>query len=132
VAPLYRTEPVSPIPQADFLNTVALGWGHHQPEELLAGALEIEAALGRRRDAPLGPRRIDIDLLFVGSQERHQPGLELPHPRLRERRFVLVPLASMAPDLELPPDGRTVGQLLAALTDGARVERWPLPEDMCC
>lgn len=103
MAPLYRSEPVSPIPQPEYLNTVALGHGLQEPEELLAGALAVEAELGRRRNLPLGPRRIDLDLLFVGDLERDAPGLRLPHPRLRERRFVLAPLADLVPDLALPP-----------------------------
>jgi len=128
VAPLYRSEPVSPIPQPDYLNTAAVGHGPQTPEELLAGALAVEAELGRRRDQPLGPRRIDLDLLFVGDLERDAAGLRLPHPRLRERRFVLAPLADLVPELPLPPDGRRVGELLAALSGGPWVERLQ-PED---
>jgi 2-amino-4-hydroxy-6-hydroxymethyldihydropteridine diphosphokinase len=131
VAPLYRSEPVSPIPQPEYLNTVALGHGLQEPEELLAGALAVEAELGRRRNLPLGPRRIDLDLLFVGDLERDAPGLRLPHPRLRERRFVLAPLADLVPDLALPPDGRRVGDLLAALSGGPWVKRLR-SEDPCC
>ena len=123
VAPLYRTEPVSPIAQPDFLNTVVLGATRAAPEELLAFARELEARLGRtprQRDAP---REIDIDLLFVGDLVRASPRFTLPHPRLRERRFVLAPLADLAPDLPLPPDGETVASLLARLPGGPRVER---------
>lgn len=79
----------------------------------------------------LGPRRIDLDLLFVGDLERDAPGLRLPHPRLRERRFVLAPLADLVPDLALPPDGRRVGDLLAALSGGPWVKRLR-SEDPCC
>lgn len=117
LAPLYRTEPVSPVPQPPYLNTVALGHGDFAPEILLAGALEIETELGRRRAGRGEPRTIDIDLLFVGDLERSSPGLVLPHPRMRERRFVLAPLADLALDLALPPDGATPRDLLARLPE---------------
>jgi 2-amino-4-hydroxy-6-hydroxymethyldihydropteridine diphosphokinase len=118
VAPIYRTEPVSPIPQPDFLNTVALGVSAASAEELLACALAVEAELGRHRDGRRdAPRTIDIDLLFAGEERRPGPGLELPHPRLRERRFVLAPLADLAPDLPLPPDRATPRELLARLPE---------------
>lgn len=107
---------MSSIPQPDFLNTVALGASSASAERLLAAALEVEAELGRRRDgARDAPRTIDIDLLFAGDERRAGPGLVLPHPRLRERRFVLAPLADLAPDLPLPPDGATPRELLARL-----------------
>jgi 2-amino-4-hydroxy-6-hydroxymethyldihydropteridine diphosphokinase len=120
VAPLYRSEPVSARAQAEFLNTVALGSTAAAAETLLAAALEIEAALGRRRESAgsatgPGPRPIDLDLLFVGDERRASPTLVLPHPRLRERRFVLAPLADLAPELPLPPDGATAADLLRAL-----------------
>ena len=129
VAPLYRSEPVSALPQPEFLNTVALGATAASAEELLAAALTVEAALGRRRDAaaddaPAAPRPIDLDLLFVGDERRASPALELPHPRLRTRRFVLAPLADLAPDLPLPPDGATPRALLAALPERPWARRW--------
>jgi 2-amino-4-hydroxy-6-hydroxymethyldihydropteridine diphosphokinase len=123
VAPLYRTEAVSEAPQDPYLNTVALGVTRATPEELLAAAHEIESALGRRREAPGAPRTIDLDLLFVGGERRSGGTVELPHPRLRERRFVLAPLADLEPGLELPPDGSCVRELLAALPDRPWVER---------
>jgi len=126
VAPLYRTEPISPIPQPHYLNTVALGASAEPPEALLAFALELERRHGRAREARDAPRPLDVDLLFVGDERRDGPELVLPHPRLRQRRFVLQPLADLDPDLELPPDGATVGALLAALPDSPRVERLAL------
>lgn len=123
IAPFYRTEPVSKIAQPDFLNTVALTRSRATPEELLTLALEVERQLGRLRSVRDGPRTIDIDLLFVGQLERHDAGLVLPHPRLRDRRFVLAPLADVAPGLPLPPDGATPRDLLARLPPGPRTQR---------
>jgi 2-amino-4-hydroxy-6-hydroxymethyldihydropteridine diphosphokinase len=123
VAPLYRTEPVSPIPQPEYLNTVAIGVTAERPEELHRFARALERRLGRRRRAAGGPREIDLDLLFVGDLVRIGPRLLLPHPRLRERRFVLAPLADLVPDLPLPPDGETPRALLAALPPTPWVER---------
>jgi 2-amino-4-hydroxy-6-hydroxymethyldihydropteridine diphosphokinase len=123
VAPLYRTEPVSRIPQGDFLNTVAVGRTDESAEVLHAFARRLERELGRRERPRDAPREIDLDLLFVGAEQRDSPELVLPHPRLRERRFVLTPLAEVLPDYPLPPDGATPRQLLARLPAGARVER---------
>jgi 2-amino-4-hydroxy-6-hydroxymethyldihydropteridine diphosphokinase len=106
---------VTPVPQPDYLNTVAVGYGGFEPEQLLAGALAVEAELGRRRDRRSAPRTIDVDLLLAGDLVRSAPNLTLPHPRLRERRFVLAPLADLVPDLPLPPDGATARVLLASL-----------------
>lgn len=115
VASLYRTAPVSPVPQPDFLNTAALAHTALPPEEILALAKALELAAGRRRGVRFGPRPLDIDLLLHGDLQRHAPELTLPHPRLRERRFMLEPLAEIAPDLPVPPDGATVADLLARL-----------------
>jgi 2-amino-4-hydroxy-6-hydroxymethyldihydropteridine diphosphokinase len=123
VASLYRTAPVSPVPQPDFLNTAALARTALPPVELLALARSLERAAGRRPGVRLGPRPLDIDLLLYGDLRMETPELTLPHPRLRERRFVLVPLAEIAPDLPVPPDGDRVADLLARLGEGEVVER---------
>lgn len=102
---------------------MALGRTTEPPETLLSFARELESSLGRRRRQRDAPREIDIDLLFLGDERRSSPELTLPHPRLRERRFVLAPLAEVAPDLPLPPDGATARELLAALPAGRAVER---------
>jgi 2-amino-4-hydroxy-6-hydroxymethyldihydropteridine diphosphokinase len=115
VASLHRTAPVSPVPQPDFLNTAALAHTALPPEEILALAKALELAAGRRRGLRFGPRPLDIDLLLYGDLESNTPELTLPHPRLRERRFMLEPLAEIAPDLPVPPDGATVAELLARL-----------------
>jgi 2-amino-4-hydroxy-6-hydroxymethyldihydropteridine diphosphokinase len=127
VAPLYRTAPVSPIPQPDYLNTAATGTTRRPPDEILAIAKALELAAGRRlgphRGPRLGPRALDVDLLVYGARVSEAPELTLPHPGLARRRFVLAPLADVAPDLPVPPGGRTVAELLAACDDPSPVER---------
>lgn len=90
---------------------------------MLALAKALEHAAGRRPGPRFGPRPLDIDLLLHGGRTSVAPELTLPHPRLRERRFVLEPLAEIAPDLPVPPDGVTVLELLARLPPEAGIER---------
>ena len=123
VAPLYRTAPVSPHPQPPVLNTAVVVTTDRSPEELLALGRELEARAGRRPGPRWGPRPLDVDLLVHGQSLRHGPDLILPHPRLRERAFVLVPLAAVAPGLPIPPDGATPAELLARLGPVEGVER---------
>ncbi|HEY4572933.1 MAG TPA: 2-amino-4-hydroxy-6-hydroxymethyldihydropteridine diphosphokinase [Thermoanaerobaculia bacterium] len=123
VASLYRTAPVSPVPQPDFLNTAALARTALSPGALLALAKSLEREAGRRPGVRLGPRPLDVDILLYGDLQMETPELTLPHPRMRERRFVLVPLAEIAPDLTVPPDGARVADLLARLGEGETVER---------
>ncbi|HET9211819.1 MAG TPA: 2-amino-4-hydroxy-6-hydroxymethyldihydropteridine diphosphokinase [Thermoanaerobaculia bacterium] len=123
VASLYRTAPVSPVPQPDFLNTAALGHTDLPPEGVLALGKALEREAGRRPGERFGPRPLDIDILLYGGLVLEGPELTLPHPRMRERRFVLAPLAEIAPDLAVPPDGARVADLLARLGEGERVER---------
>ena len=99
---LYLTEPVDAPPQEWFLNAVAGGETALSPEALLRACLDTERALGRVRDVPRGPRTIDLDLLLYGDEVRDTPGLTLPHPRMHERRFVLVPLVEIAPGARHP------------------------------
>jgi 2-amino-4-hydroxy-6-hydroxymethyldihydropteridine diphosphokinase len=123
VASLYRSLPLSPVPQPDFLNTAAVASTALPPEAVLALAKALEQAAGRRRGVRFGPRPLDVDLLLYGSLRSDAPELTLPHPRLRERRFVLEPLAEIAPDLAVPPDGATVRELLARVEGQPGVER---------
>lgn len=116
VASLYRSSPVSPVPQPEFLNTAALAHTALAPEEVLAVAKALELAAGRRSGVRYGPRPLDIDLLLYGDRSSDTPELILPHPRLAERRFMLEPLAEIAPDLPVPGGG-TVVELLAAVGD---------------
>jgi 2-amino-4-hydroxy-6-hydroxymethyldihydropteridine diphosphokinase len=120
VAPFYRTAALSPVPQPDFLNTAVLVRTSLPPDAVLAVAKALEHAAGRRRDASsvrYGPRPLDIDLLLYGGLESAAPELTLPHPRLRERRFMLEPLAALDPEIRVPPDGRTVRELLERVKD---------------
>lgn len=122
---IYETEPLDVTSQPYFLNMVAELTGPlPSPEQLLARLLRIEYALGRRRDILRGPRTIDLDLLIYQEEIRSTEFLTLPHPRIGERRFVLVPLAELAPDLCLPESSLTINQLLAATPDRSGVARW--------
>jgi 2-amino-4-hydroxy-6-hydroxymethyldihydropteridine diphosphokinase len=119
---LYRSRPFGPVAQPDFVNAVAGLLTTLEPAALLAALQELETRLGRERPVVRwGPRRIDLDLLVHGSARISRPGLEVPHPGIVERAFVLVPLAEIAPDLVVPGVGR-VRELLARL-DSADLER---------
>ncbi|MGA9995530.1 MAG: 2-amino-4-hydroxy-6-hydroxymethyldihydropteridine diphosphokinase [Pyrinomonadaceae bacterium] len=122
---IYETEPVDVLEQPAFLNMVAeLRDVRFSPEQLLARLLRIEYALGRRRDVLRGPRTIDLDLLLYDREERATEFLTLPHPRLHLRRFVLTPLAELAPQLSHPTLQKTVSVLLAQTKDSSEVKRW--------
>lgn len=123
VAPLYRSAAVSPIAQPDFFNTVVVARSELAPEELLGFAKELEHAAGRKEGPRWGPRSLDVDLLLVGDAQRNETALTLPHPRMRERSFALAPLAELLPELPLPPDGRTVRELLAELPPDSTLRR---------
>jgi 2-amino-4-hydroxy-6-hydroxymethyldihydropteridine diphosphokinase len=111
------------VPQDEYLNLVVRGEGGPGPEALLDAALELEALLGRdrAREVRWGPRPIDIDLLLHGDEVRDTPRLVLPHPRLAERAFVLVPALEVWPGGSLP-DGRRFADLLAGLSPVEGIE----------
>ncbi len=112
---IRETEPWGLVDQPRFLNAVAEVETELEPRALLEWLLQIESRLGRVRDGTRwGPRAIDLDLLVLGGLVVDEPGLELPHPRLHERLFVLEPLAELAPALELPGHG-SVAEILAKL-----------------
>jgi 2-amino-4-hydroxy-6-hydroxymethyldihydropteridine diphosphokinase len=115
VSALRETDPVGYLDQPSFLNGAAVLDTELAPRELLRRLLEIERQLGRTRHGPpLGPRTVDLDLLVYGEEQIDEAGLQVPHPRLHERRFALEPLAEVAPGLEIPGRGR-VEALLAKL-----------------
>jgi 2-amino-4-hydroxy-6-hydroxymethyldihydropteridine diphosphokinase len=124
VSTVYETEPVGGPPQGPYLNLVAVGETALAPEELLQAALEAEAEAGRVRTVPGAPRTLDVDILFYGDAVRRSGAVLLPHPRLHERRFVLVPLAEVAPWWRHPLLDRTAAELLAQCPDRSRVEPW--------
>ena len=116
VSSIYETEPRDLPNQPWFLNQVAEAETSLFPLQLLARTQKIERDLGRKRTQPKGPRMIDIDILLYGEAVIHTPGLEIPHPRMLDRRFVLEPLAELAPDLRHPINRGTVREALAAVT----------------
>lgn len=107
------------FPQPPYLNTAVELACALPPPALLARLLEVEAAMGRRRTTRWAPRVIDLDLLLVGDLVLDVPGLTLPHPGLASRRFVLEPLAALAPDLVHPTSGRTLSALLQGVLGSA-------------
>jgi 2-amino-4-hydroxy-6-hydroxymethyldihydropteridine diphosphokinase len=120
VSRYYDTVPVGVSgPQAMFLNAAAVGESGLAPRALLEALLAIEQERGRERPYLNAPRTLDLDLILAGDTVVEEPGLVLPHPRFRERRFVLEPLAAVAPDLRDPVSGRTVAELLSAAAAGS-------------
>jgi 2-amino-4-hydroxy-6-hydroxymethyldihydropteridine diphosphokinase len=126
VSSLYRTPPWGKTDQPDFLNAAAEIRTSHPPRALLALCLDAERALKRERRERWGPRVVDIDILVFGDRSVHEAGLDIPHPRMLERAFVLVPLAEIAPDLEIM--GKTVSERLAAI-DTAGIVKQPTEKD---
>ncbi len=108
----YRTAPIGP-PQPDYLNACALLTIELDPPALLTVLLEVERLFGRVRRERWGPRLLDLDLLLYDQQIIHTPPLQVPHPRMEERAFVLVPLAEIAPQWVDPRSGKTMAELVA-------------------
>ena len=122
VAPLYRTAPLGIKDQPEFFNSVVEIKTTLEPRELLARLLAVEAALGRIRGERWGPRVVDLDLLLYEDVELSTPALTVPHPRLKERAFVVVPLARLAPGMLLP-GGLTARELAARLKREQRIKK---------
>jgi 2-amino-4-hydroxy-6-hydroxymethyldihydropteridine diphosphokinase len=124
---IYETEPVDFVAQPWFLNCVVEAQTSLAPHKLLEGLQAIERQLGSRKLVPRGPRLIDLDVLFYETDVVHATGIEIPHPRLAERRFVLIPLAEVAPEFRHPVLRKTVLEMLAATADRSMVRIWQPP-----
>jgi 2-amino-4-hydroxy-6-hydroxymethyldihydropteridine diphosphokinase len=121
---IYETEPVDFLAQPWFLNCVVEAETSLEPRELLEGLQAIERKLGSEKLVPRGPRIIDLDILFYETAVIREAGMEIPHPRLAERRFVLVPLAELAPEFPHPVLRKTAAELLSATQDRSAVRIW--------
>ncbi len=126
ISNLYETDPVETFPQPAFLNMVAELSSRvlPPPEQVMARLLQVEYALGRRREIAMAPRTIDLDLLLYGDDTRNTEFLTLPHPRFHLRRFVLTPLSELAPRLVHPTLNKTIRELLELVNDNSLVKRW--------
>ncbi len=127
ISAFYETQPVDVPDQPWFLNCVLAIETEKTPRGLLNLALSIEAAMGRLRTQDKGPRKIDIDIVVFGDRVVDEPGLKIPHPSMHLRRFVLEPLAEIAPAACHPILGKTARELLAALPPGEAVRRLDEP-----
>src|SRR5262245_27329745 len=131
VSTFHETAPVGgPAGQGPYLNAAAEIETDLSPRSLLDLLLKIEHSLGRVRRERYGPRTLDLDVLLYGDQVIHEPGLEVPHPRMHERRFVLAPLAGIAPEVLHPVLRRSVRELLARLesSEATTQESWKVQE----
>jgi 2-amino-4-hydroxy-6-hydroxymethyldihydropteridine diphosphokinase len=124
VSSFYETEPVEFTDQAWFLNCAVALETTATPEQLLASILGIEAEMGRQRIQKKGPRNIDIDILLFGEGILDSPALTIPHPAMQQRRFVLQPLAEIAPELQHPLVKKTIRELLDGLPPGQTVRKY--------
>ena len=124
VSSFYETEPVDLREQPWFLNCVVDAETHFDPFLLLRALREIETKMGSKKLAAKGPRLMDIDILLYGAETISTPELQVPHPRMHLRRFVLVPLAEIAPGLKHPAWHDSVAGLLACTVDSSAVKLW--------
>lgn len=125
---VYETEPVGGPAQGPYLNAVVQAETRLRPQEVLASCLDVEREAGRERGAANAPRTLDLDLLLYGEAVVETGGLTVPHPRLHERRFVLVPLAEIAPGARHPVLGLSAREMERRCPDTASVARYGPPE----
>ena len=123
ISSFYETEPVDFAAQPFFLNCAVALETEKMPRQLLAATQGIESAMGRRRAQPKGPRVIDIDIVLFAGSIVDMPTLTIPHPAMHQRRFVLEPLAEIAPEVRHPVFKRKIRELLAALPPGQSVKK---------
>ena len=124
---LYASAPVGYLEQPDFVNAVARIDTALEPRKLLDALLAIEKRFGRVREFPNSPRTLDLDIILYGESEVREPGLTIPHPRMHERAFVVVPLAEIAPEQIVPGRGRAAD--LVAGVDAAGLTKLETPEN---
>lgn len=122
---IYETEPVGVEDHDNYLNMVAeIRVTNVSPKQMLTRMIRIEYLLGRRQKFTKAPRTVDLDLLFYGNLQDNNPFLTIPHPRLHERNFVLVPLNELSPTIRHPVLNKTVQEILAETKDTSSVVRW--------
>jgi 2-amino-4-hydroxy-6-hydroxymethyldihydropteridine diphosphokinase len=123
VSSFYETEPVDLREQPWFLNCIVEGTTKTAGLELLHALREIERRMGSQKLVPKGPRLIDMDILLYGDETIHTPELQVPHPRMLLRKFVLVPLTEIAPNVKHPSWNGTAAEMLAETPDQSQVRR---------
>ena len=126
-SPVYETAPWGITEQPDFLNYVLEVQTSLSPQDLLRWVKRIEATMGRREGPRFGPRNIDVDILIYGDLTIEEPDLQVPHPRMHDRAFVLIPLADLAPRLPHHTIGKAIEDLAAAAPEPEGVRRWGPP-----
>jgi 2-amino-4-hydroxy-6-hydroxymethyldihydropteridine diphosphokinase len=124
VSSFYETEPIELTAQPWFLNCAVRLETERMPKQLMKNILDLEREMGRRRQQNKGPRNIDIDILLFGSSIVETQGLTIPHPALQKRRFVLEPMAEIAPDVRHPVFKQTIRELRDALPLGQAVRKF--------
>lgn len=126
VSSLYETEPVDYLEQPWFLNCVVRGETEREPLELLRALRTIETRMGSKKEFARGPRLLDIDILLYGEETVETPELQIPHSRMLQRKFVLAPLAEIAPEIRHPswPEGAGVSEALERTEDRSEVRRF--------